>query len=392
MSETTNAPTPNSACQCAAPSATNGGTQKPRVALLYGGRSSERGVSVVTAAGVLGAIDLDKYEVVPIGITKGGQWVLKDPRDLVAATPEGSLPEVTADSPAEVVLSYESGDHALRIVEPGKVPQELGVIDVVFPVLHGPYGEDGSMQGLLELADVPYVGPGVLASAVGMDKHFMKIAFAAAGIHVGPYVVFRPEDWKNRRNEIMARVADLRFPLFVKPARAGSSFGITRIDSIDQLPDAVAEAQKHDPKVLVEEGITGREIECAVLGGRNGSWPRASLPGEIVTGDDWYSFDAKYMGDGDMKLMCPADLPDNVIEKVRDTAIQAYQAIDCEGLCRSDVFVTPDGEVIINEVNTSPGFTPISMYPKMWEATGIPYSELLSELIELARERPTGLR
>lgn len=364
--------------------------KKTRVALLYGGRAGEHSISVVTAAGVLGAIDTNKYEVIPIGITKKGRWVLKDPREY--DTSAGALPEVTTDSAAEVQISYEAGDHSLRVVEPGKVPQELGTVDVVFPVLHGPYGEDGTMQGLLELADVPYVGPGVLASAVGMDKHFMKIAFAAAGLHVGPYVMFRPQDWENRRSEIMARVADLRFPLFVKPARAGSSLGVTRIEKIDELPAAVAAAQEHDPKVIVEEGIDGREIECAVLGGRNGGLPRTSLPGEVVTGDNWYSFDAKYLGDGDIKLEIPASLSPETLAKVREVAAHAFQAIDGEGLCRSDVFVTPQGEVIINEVNTSPGFTSISMYPKMWEATGLPYSDLIDELIQLALEREQGLR
>lgn len=381
MAKSTNSPSPQRGANDPA---------KARVALLYGGRSSEHSVSVVTAAGVLGAIDTNKYDVVPIGITKTGRWVLQDPREYDVSA--GSLPEVTADSAAEVVISYEAGDHALRIIEPGKVPEELGTVDVVFPVLHGPYGEDGTMQGLLELADVPYVGPGVLGSAVGMDKHFMKIAFSAAGLHVGPYVMFRPQDWEHRRSEIMARVSDLRFPLFVKPARAGSSIGVTRIDQIEDLAAAVAEAQQHDPKVIVEEGISGREIECAVLGGRAGGLPRASVPGEVVTGDDWYSFDAKYLGDKDMKLEIPASLSPEIAAKVREVAIHAFQAIDGEGLCRSDVFVTPDGDVIINEVNTSPGFTSISMYPKMWEVSGLAYPDLIDELIQLALERPKGLR
>jgi D-alanine-D-alanine ligase len=371
----------------ASPANTDGRT---RVALLYGGRSSEHSVSVVTAAGVLGAIDTDKYDVLPIGITKTGRWIVKDPREFDLSV--SAVPEVTSDSNAEVVLSYESGDHSVRIIEPGKVPVELGAVDVVFPVLHGPYGEDGTLQGLLELADVPYVGLGVLGSAVGMDKHFMKVAFSAAGIHVGPYVVFRKAEWDSNRNELIARVSDLRFPLYVKPARAGSSIGITRIDSIDELEAAVDEAMKHDPKVLVEQGIDGREIECAILSGRDGAMPRASVPGEVIKGDEWYSFESKYLGDGDIRLQIPADLTPEQVAKVQEVAIRAFQAIDGEGLSRSDVFLTPEGDVLMNEINTLPGFTQISMFPQMWAASGIAYPDLIDELIQLALNRPMGLR
>ena len=262
-------------------------------------------------------------------------------------------------------------------------------------MLHGPFGEDGTVQGLLELADVRYVGSGVLASAVGMDKHYMKLVFAAHDLPVGPYVVVTPRDWAQRREDVLTRVKELRLPVFVKPARAGSSLGVTRVDDLADLERAVEDAQVHDPKVLVEEGIEGREIECAVLGGRGDAAPRASVPGEIVVDHEeheFYDFEAKYLDDGPARLDAPADLPDAVAEQVRDLAVRAFEAIGAEGIARVDTFVTPDGRVVLNEINTMPGFTPISMYPKMWEASGLAYPDLIDELIQLALERPTGLR
>lgn len=356
-----------------------GASRKVRVALLFGGRSGEHAISAATAAGVMKAIDREKYDVLPVGITREGQWVLASGDAARFELTAGKLPEVTTESGREVVgLS------------------DVGEIDVVFPLLHGPFGEDGTIQGLLELADVRYVGCGVLASAVGMDKHYMKLVFAGHGLPVGPYVVVQPRDWEQRQSEVVARVSEeLKFPVFVKPARAGSSLGVTRVDDISQLADAVEEARFHDPKVLIEQGIEGREIECAVLGGRGGSTPRASVPGEIVVDHgsaDFYDFEAKYLSDSQARTDAPADLPAEVAEKVRDTAIRAFEAIGGEGLSRVDVFVTPEGEVVINEINTMPGFTPISMYPKMWEASGLTYPELIDELIQLALERPTGLR
>jgi D-alanine-D-alanine ligase len=366
--------------------------QKIRVALLFGGRSGEHPVSIVTAAGVAGAMDPEKYEVVPIGITKAGQWVVGSTDLSAAALTGASLPEVEGVSGADVILSGSS----LQVLQPGSVPSELGGVDVVFPVLHGPYGEDGTVQGLLELADVPYVGAGVLASAVGMDKEFMKLVFAGRGLAVGPHVVVRPREWAEARAEVLAKVAELALPLFVKPARGGSSLGVTRVDDLADLPAAVEEAQRHDPKVIIEAGIEGREIECAVLGGRGGAAPRASVPGEIVVeeaeGADFYDFEAKYVSATQARAEAPADLPAEVAEKVRAVAVAAFEAVDAEGLSRVDVFVTPSGEVILNEINTMPGFTPISMYPKMWEASGISYPELIDELIQLALERPRGLR
>ena len=369
--------------------------RKVRVALLFGGRSGEHGISAATAAGVLKAIDREKYDVVPIGITRDGQWVVAADDPELWELRSDRLAEVTAASGSEVVLSSSTDGPRLQVLEAGSVPAVLGQVDVVFPVLHGPFGEDGTVQGLLELADVRYVGSGVLASAVGMDKQYMKLVFAAHGLPVGRHVVISPRDWSQRREDVLTQIKELQLPVFVKPARAGSSLGVTRVVDLADLERAVEDAQLHDPKVLVEEGIEGREIECAVLGGRAGGPPRASVPGEIVVDHaarDFYDFEAKYIDEGPVRLDAPADLPPAVSERVRDLAIRAFEAIDAEGIARVDTFVTPDGEVVLNEINTMPGFTPISMYPKMWEASGLPYPELIDELIQLALERPTGLR
>ncbi|GAB7004500.1 D-alanine--D-alanine ligase family protein [Nocardioides sp. AN3] len=353
--------------------------RKVRVALVFGGRSGEHAISAATAAGVMRAIDRDKYDVLPVGITREGRWVLASGDAARWELASGRLPEVTTESGREVASLGEVGE-----------------VDVVFPLLHGPYGEDGTIQGLLELAGVRYVGAGVLASAVGMDKHYMKLVFAGHGLPVGPYVVVKPRDWEQRGAEVVERIqSELKFPLFVKPARAGSSLGVTRVDDVTGLADAIDEARFHDPKVIVEEGIEGREIECAVLGGRAGGPPRASVPGEIVVDHgaaEFYDFEAKYLSDSQARTDAPADLPEEVSQRVRELAVEAFEAVGAEGISRVDVFVTPDGEVILNEINTMPGFTPISMYPKMWEATGLSYTELIDELIQLALERPLGLR
>lgn len=366
-----------------------------RVALLFGGRSGEHAISAATAAGVLRAIDRDAYDVLPVGITRDGRWVVaSDDPDVWELRPDRP-PEVTAAAGAEVMLSSSSGGPELQVLEPGTVPSVLSEVDVVFPVLHGPFGEDGTVQGLLELADVRYVGSGVLASAVGMDKHYMKLVFAAHGLRVGPYVVVTARDWTHRRDDVLARVGALRLPVFVKPARAGSSLGVTRVDDLADLERAVAMAQVHDPKVLVEEGIEGREIECGVLGGRGDAGPRASVAGEIVVDHaarDFYDFEAKYVDADPVRLDAPASLPPGVEEQVREVAVRAFEAIGAEGIARVDVFVTPDEQVVLNEINTMPGFTPISMYPRMWAASGLSYPDLIDELIQLALERPTGLR
>jgi D-alanine-D-alanine ligase len=368
---------------------------KVRVALLFGGRSGEHAISAATAAGVLKAIDREKYDVIPVGITREGRWVVASDDPALWELRSGRLPEVTAASGSEVVLSSSAEGPQLQVLEAGSVPAVLSQVDVVFPVLHGPFGEDGTVQGLLELADVRYVGSGVLASAVGMDKHYMKLVFASHGLPVGPYAVVTPRDWSHRREDVLTRLKELQLPLFVKPARAGSSLGVTRVDDLADLEHAIEYAQVHDPKVLVEEGIEGREIECAVLGGRGGGPPRASVPGEIVVdhaAHAFYDFEAKYIDEGPVRLETPADLPPAVSERVRDLAIGAFEAIGAEGIARVDTFVTPDDRVVLNEINTMPGFTPISMYPKMWEASGLAYPDLIDELIQLALERRTGLR
>ena len=358
---------------------TDSPSRKVRVALVFGGRSGEHSISAATAAGVMKAIDREKYDVLPVGITREGEWVLPSVDAARFELTSGALPEVTPEVGREIAGLAEAGP-----------------VDVVFPLLHGPYGEDGTIQGLLELAGLPYVGAGVLASAVGMDKAYMKLVFAGHGLPVAPYVVVKPREWEESPSAVVARVqARLRFPVFVKPARAGSSLGVTRVDYLTGLSEAIEEARVHDPKVLVEQGVEGREIECAVLGGRAGAAPRASVPGEIVVDHDqagFYDFESKYLSATHARTDAPADLPEEVAERVRELAVEAFEAIGAEGLSRVDCFVTPDGEVLLNEINTMPGFTPISMYSKMWEASGLPYTELVDELIQLALERPTGLR
>ena len=358
---------------------TDSPSRKVRVALVFGGRSGEHSISAATAAGGMKAIDREKYDVLPVGITREGEWVLPSVDAARFELTSGALPEVTPEVGREIAGLAEAGP-----------------VDVVFPLLHGPYGEDGTIQGLLELAGLPYVGAGVLASAVGMDKAYMKLVFAGHGLPVAPYVVVKPREWEESPSAVVDRVqARLRFPVFVKPARAGSSLGVTRVDYLTGLSEAIEEARVHDPKVLVEQGVEGREIECAVLGGRAGAAPRASVPGEIVVDHDqagFYDFESKYLSATHARTDAPADLPEEVAERVRELAVEAFEAIGAEGLSRVDCFVTPDGEVLLNEINTMPGFTPISMYSKMWEASGLPYTELVDELIQLALERPTGLR
>jgi D-alanine-D-alanine ligase len=367
---------------------------KPRVAVLFGGRSSEHAVSCVTAAGVLGAINKDKYEVIPIGIAKTGQWVLAGADAAQWSLSSTALPEV-APSPQTVTLAEIGGEHQLIVASPNEVPRELGTVDVVFPLLHGPFGEDGTIQGLLELSDTRYVGAGVLASAVGMDKHYMKVVFEAAGLQVGPYVAVTDRQWRKDPELVRKQVDRLGFPVFVKPARAGSSMGISKVDSLADLDAAIEEARNHDLKLVIEAGITGREIECAVLEGRGTDAPRTSMPGEIsVAGGthEFYDFNAKYVEDDAASLSCPADLPEEAITRVRELAAAAFDAVGAEGLSRVDFFYTPAGELIINEINTMPGFTPKSMYPQMWAASGLDYADLIDELIYLALNRKTGLR
>ncbi|WP_420836410.1 D-alanine--D-alanine ligase family protein [Cellulomonas endophytica] len=371
-----------------------GTARRPRVMVLFGGRSGEHPISCATAGGVLRALDRTRYDVLAVGITREGRWVLAEDDPDRWAIVDGRLPEVT-DTARQVLLPQSTDERAVRVLEPGRVPRELGTVDVVLPLLHGPFGEDGTLQGLLELADVRYVGAGVLASAVGMDKHMMKTVLAGHGLPVGAFRVLLPAVLRRDPAAAEQAVKELGLPVFVKPARAGSSLGISRVDTLEELPAAVAEAVRHDPKVVVEAAVVGREIECGVLGGRGGATPRTSLPGEVVVtggGHTFYDFRAKYLDEGNVRLDCPADLPPAVTERVREVAAAAFEAVGCEGLARVDVFVTPEDEVVVNEINTMPGFTPFSMYPRMWQATGVTYPELVDELLALALERPTGLR
>ena len=367
--------------------------RRPRVAVVFGGRSSEHAVSCATAGGVLRAIDREKWDVVPIGIAKDGRWVLAadDPEPLAIAP--GHLPEVDPDA-AGVLVPLSTQDRSLTVLEPGEPPRTLGDVDVVLPLLHGPFGEDGTLQGYLELADVRYVGSGVLASAAGMDKHYMKVVFAAAGLPVGPYRVITDRAWRADEGAALASLEGLRYPLFVKPARAGSSMGITKVHDPSGLSAAVEAAREHDPKVVVEEGIVGREIECAVLEGHGTDAPRTSMVGEIAVhgAHEFYDFEAKYLAEADVDLACPADLPDVQADEVRRLAAASFEALGCEGLARVDCFVAEDGRVLVNEINTMPGFTPFSMYPRMWAASGLDYPTLIDELLTLALERRTGLR
>lgn len=375
-------------------------SRKPRIAVVFGGRSGEHAVSCVTAAGVLGAIDRERYDVVALGITKAGRWVLVDCDPNSWRIQDGSLPSIpTGAKTTATLVSAHPGEGSaavteLLLLQDDGVTTSGGIVDVVFPLIHGPFGEDGTLQGLLEMAGVPYVGSGVLSSAIGMDKHYMKVALAAAGFEIGPYVAFRIAEYEASRAEIVSRIEQLRLPIFVKPARAGSSLGITRVTDLKQLDAALYAAASHDPKIVVEEGIAGREIECAVLQGRAGA-PRTALPAEIlVTNSEhtFYDFEAKYLAEEAVNLSCPAALSPEIIAAVQAAAARAFTALDCEGLARADFFVTPDERVIINEINTMPGFTPHSMYPRMWEASGMNYHDLVNELLELAMDRPSGLR
>ncbi|MER7919720.1 MULTISPECIES: D-alanine--D-alanine ligase family protein [unclassified Streptomyces] len=372
-------------------------SRKPRVAVVFGGRSSEHGISVVTAGAVLKAIDRTKYDVLPIGITRDGRWALTADEPERMAITDRALPAVEdlAEShEGDVVLPVAPANREVVYSEPGSVPKALGEVDVVFPVLHGPYGEDGTLQGLLELSGVPYVGAGVLASAVGQDKEYMKRVFTSFGLKVGPYVVIRPREWQQDEAAARKKIVDFAgehgWPLFVKPARAGSSIGITKVDDLSGLDEAIAEARSHDPKILIEAAITGREIECGVLEFEDG--PRASVPAEIPPPDAhaYYDFEAKYIDS--TPGIVPAPLTEAETAEIRRLAVDAFEAASCEGLVRADFFLTEDGEFVINEINTLPGFTPISMYPQMWQATGVGYPELIDLLVQAALRRSTGLR
>ena len=354
--------------------------RKLRLAILYGGRSAEHQISVVSARSVMEALDPERFEAVPIGITRQGAWLLpaRSPLELTAAG--GDLPEVEAAG-AEIALRPERA----ALTAPG-----LGRVDVVFPILHGPYGEDGTVQGLFELADLPYVGSGVLASALAMDKAMAKVVLEQAGLPQAPYLVVHERAWGTEPERVAAEVAErLAYPVFTKPARLGSSIGITKVKAPDQLAGGLAAAFAHDAKALVEQGIAARELECGVLGN---DAPEASVVGEVVPGREFYDFEAKYL-DESLKLEIPAPVPDEVKARVRELSLRAFAALDCEGFARVDCFYEEaTGRVLLNEVNTIPGFTPKSMFPLLWAASGLAYADLVARLVELAVERHAARR
>lgn len=367
---------------------------RPRVAVVFGGRSSEHAISCVTAGSVLAAIDPSQYDVIPIGIAADGRWVLESAEpERLRITESGELP--TVDATRDLVSLAKTGAAANLVVsEPGAPPRELGQVDVVFPLLHGPWGEDGTIQGMLEMAGVRYVGAGVLASAVSMDKAHMKVALAAAGLPVLPWVTVTARRWDRDQAAVRTEVEALGYPVFVKPARGGSSIGISKVHDASELDSAIATAQEHDPKVLIEAYAAGaREVECGVLQALDGT-PEASLPAEIRIGGDheFYDFAAKYLPGEHTQLDVPADVPADVAARLGEMAVAAFEAVDCEGLARVDFFLFPDGSLVINELNTMPGFTPVSMYPQMWAASGVDYPALVDRLIKLALQRTTELR
>jgi D-alanine-D-alanine ligase len=360
--------------------------RKTRVAVVFGGRSTEHAISCVSAGSILSALDPDQFEVVPVGITRSGRWVLTsgDPSSLAIAGRQ--LPEITTGAGSAVVLPADPTGNGLMVLDPAQGVQALDGVDVVFPALHGAYGEDGTIQGLLEMAGIPYVGANVFASAAAMDKEFTKKLAAVEGIPTGPFAVLRAGVSLSEADK-----ARLGLPVFVKPSRAGSSYGISKVSDWADLDAAVAAARQVDPKVLVEAAIVGREIECGVLEGEAGGAPEASLLAEIEVSaqHDFYDFEAKYLAEPHFEI--PAQLPERVTRQIQDYACRTFTALDCAGLARVDFFVTPQLDVYLNEINTMPGFTPTSMFPQMWAATGLEYPKMVDRLIRTALRRGTGL-
>lgn len=351
-----------------------------RVAVVFGGHSSEHGISCVSAGNVLAALDRDRYEVIPVGISQDGSWCLApDDPDLYRIV-DGQVPSMPAGG-TPVVLAPDPTVGGLRLDDGTVIP-----VDVVFPVLHGAGGEDGSIQGVCELAQLPFVGSGMAASAVCMDKLRTKAAAVAAGIPVGPYVGITDRQWTDRREVALADIEALGMPVFVKPARAGSSVGITKVHSVDELPAAVEEARTHDLRVIVEAGVVAREVECAVLATADGLQVSPCAEIRVLGDHEFYDFEAKYI-DGSAAITVPAEIDEASAQQVRQVALDTFVAMGCEGMARVDVFLTESGEVLLNEPNTIPGFTPTSMYPALWQAAGLSYSELLDTLINDALRR-----
>jgi len=353
------------------------GQQKVRVGVIFGGRSGEHEVSLNSAQSVMRALNPDKYEVIPIGIDKNGRWLTGD---VVGTLTEGKASHhatLLPDPQATGLMQLDEGERVGLTA--------VSQLDVIFPVLHGPYGEDGTVQGLLELANLPYVGAGVVGSAVGMDKAIFKQVMTANGLPVLPWLLVQSKDWRIRPSDILSEIeAILTYPVFTKPANLGSSVGISKCRNRDELRAGLDEAASYDRRIVVEQGVNVRELEVSVLGNDE---PVASVVGEVRPRREFYDYVAKYVSD-DSELIIPADLTPAQSDEVRRLAVQAYKAIDCAGLGRVDLLLdVDDGRLYLNEINTIPGFTRISMYPKLWEATGLPYSQLLDRLIELAIER-----
>lgn len=350
--------------------------KKINVALLFGGKSAEHEISLKSAKNVIEAIDKERFNPILIGIDKNGNWLLNEKTSIL----------LNSDDDAAISLNPESDEVALIPQSGGKISNFSNTdfeqkIDVVFPILHGPFGEDGTIQGLLKLANIPFVGAGVLGSAVGMDKDVMKRLLREAGLPIGKFISLRIEDEVPSFDDIQNK---LGLPCFVKPANLGSSVGINRADTQEQYEKALREAFKYDNKIIIEEFIAGREIECAVLGNEN---PMASVVGEISFSDSFYSYDAKYIDAAGFRIDIPAQVDADIQSQIQEIAIKTFKTLSCEGFARVDVFLTNDNRIIVNEINTIPGFTKISMYPKLWEASGIKYGQLISKLIDLAIDR-----
>jgi D-alanine--D-alanine ligase len=376
------------------------GQRKIRVAVVFGGRSTEHAVSCASAGLVLSAIDPSRYDVLPIGIATDGRWVLTSGDPARLALSGGTLPSVesVAVTGAEITPRTGPAGTTLQVCTPGEVPRDLGEVDLVLPLLHGAYGEDGTLQGLLEMTGTRYAGAGVFASAAGMDKEYMKLIMTARGLPVGRYVVVRDREWRGaaglgERKRVLDEIAELGFPVFVKPARGGSSIGISRVTDPAALEDAIEEARAHDPKVLVEAGVDGMEVECAVLEGIDGGPPEASVPGQVLVDahSDFYDFEAKYLASA-ATMAIPAPVPAEAAVEIRRLACAAFDAISCEGLARVDFFYTPAGTIVVNEINTMPGMTSASGFPMMWAATGLPLPQLIDRIIQTALRKRTGLR
>jgi D-alanine-D-alanine ligase len=371
--------------------------RKIRVAVVFGGRGPEHQVSCMGGGNMLSAIDRSRYEVIPVGITTEGNWVLvADAPERLSLT-DGKLPTVAAVAePGADVVPWSGAE--VVATAPAQIPQLFGDVDVVLPVLHGPYGEDGTIQGLLEMAGVRYVGAGVLASAVSMDKEYMKLIFAARGLPVGPFVVVRERDWPDVTAEpqpveakrVLDDIDALGWPLFVKPARGGSSIGTSKAHTMDELRTAIATARQYDPKVLVEAAIDATEVEVAVLEGIDGAPPDTSMPGKLVFGESW-DFEAKYL-DPASGMVVPAPIPEAALAEIRRLAALAFDAVSCEGLARVDFFYTGRGDILVNEINTMPGLAPTSYFQRLWEGSGVPFAQVIDRLLQTALRKRPGLR